>query len=188
MHVLGIIIHIVKMDDPLLMRLDDLGRQQQAAGNILAYLACHIIALDAVDRRIFIGIFLFDLFIVAFDQAENLVVRSIRPAYQRTRVSISDVALCNLERAVGHNLIFYEILNFLDRHGTVHFRAAFFYRRSNLQDLLRRQFFRIFIGIIGFCNGGNDFRNVKYRFGAVPFNDFHFLTTSHLYIVYRSNL
>ena len=42
MHVLRIIIHIVKMDDPLLVRFDDLGRQQQAAGNILALSLIHI--------------------------------------------------------------------------------------------------------------------------------------------------
>ena len=45
-HVLGIIIRIMEMDDALLMGLNDIRRQQKPAGNILAHLAGHIVALD----------------------------------------------------------------------------------------------------------------------------------------------
>ncbi len=67
-HMLGKIIRIMKMDDPFLMSLHDIRRQQETLRDILAHFARHIIALHAVDRRILIGILLFYFLIVALQQ------------------------------------------------------------------------------------------------------------------------
>ena len=69
MHVLCEIIGIVKMDDPFIMSIHNLLRQQQAAADVLGHLSRHIVSLCRVDHRIFIGIFLLGFFVVAFNQA-----------------------------------------------------------------------------------------------------------------------
>ena len=68
-HMLGKIIRVVKMDDALLMGLHDIRRKQNTAGDILADLACHIVALYAVDSGVLIGILLLDFLIITFNQA-----------------------------------------------------------------------------------------------------------------------
>ncbi len=64
-HMLRKVIRIMKMDNSLLVRIYNIFRQQKPFCDILAYLACHIISLHAVHGWIFIGIFLFYLFIIA---------------------------------------------------------------------------------------------------------------------------
>ena len=68
-HMLGKIIRVVEMDDALLMGLHDIRRKQNTAGDILADLACHIVALYAVDSGVLIGILLLDFLIITFNQA-----------------------------------------------------------------------------------------------------------------------
>ena len=69
MHVLGVVVGIVEVDDALLMRLDDLRGEQHAHGQILADLAGHIVTLYAVNCRVFVGVFLFYFFVVKLKQA-----------------------------------------------------------------------------------------------------------------------
>ena len=57
------------MDDALLMGLHDIRRKQNTAGDILTDLACHIVALYAVDSGVLIGILLLDFLIITFNQA-----------------------------------------------------------------------------------------------------------------------
>ena len=54
---------------PSLCALNDIGSQQQAVGQVLRDLTCHIVTLDAVDSRVFVGVFLLDFFVVALDQS-----------------------------------------------------------------------------------------------------------------------
>ena len=68
MHMLRIIIRIMKMDDTLFIRFDNIFRQKHSLRQVTADLSCHIISLHAVDRRIFIGIFLFDIFVIALNK------------------------------------------------------------------------------------------------------------------------
>ncbi len=65
---LGKIVRIMKMDQPLLMRLHDIRCEQKPSCDILAHLARHIIALHAVDRRILVGILLFDFLVIALEE------------------------------------------------------------------------------------------------------------------------
>ena len=69
MHVLGEIIRVMEMDHTLLMRLHNIRRKQETLRDILAHFPCHIIPLYAVDGRIFIGIFLFYLLVIALQKA-----------------------------------------------------------------------------------------------------------------------
>ena len=75
MHVLGKIIGVVKVDYAVFMRFYDVFVEQKAFCNILAYFACHVIALDADDSGIFVGVFLFYFFVFAFKKRQNLFVR-----------------------------------------------------------------------------------------------------------------
>ena len=99
------------MNDPFLMRLHNIFRQQKPLGNIFADLAGHIIPLHAVHGRIFVGIFLFDFLIVAFDQAEDLFVRGIGFSHQCTFIAVGNIISGNVKGPLVHNLIFHKILN-----------------------------------------------------------------------------
>ena len=63
-HVLGEIVGVVEVDDAGLMGFDDLLGQQNASGDVLGDLAGQIVALDGVDCRILVGVFLLDYFVV----------------------------------------------------------------------------------------------------------------------------
>ncbi len=67
-HMLSKVVCIVKVNNALLVSLDNIRRQKHSLCKVTAYLACHIITLNAVYGRIFIRIFLFNLFIVAFNK------------------------------------------------------------------------------------------------------------------------
>ena len=54
MHMLGKIIGVVKMNYSLFVSLDYIVVKQKPFCNILAYLACHIIALNAVYSGVLI--------------------------------------------------------------------------------------------------------------------------------------
>ena len=60
------IICIMEMNQSLFMGIYNILRQEQTLCYVFADLTCHIISLNAVNSRIFIGIFLFDFFIITF--------------------------------------------------------------------------------------------------------------------------
>ena len=74
---LGIIIHVMEMNDSLLMSADNLFRQQHTACKILADLACHIVTLRGIDHRILIGILLFYFLVQMVNQSQNPIVSRI---------------------------------------------------------------------------------------------------------------
>ena len=69
MHVLGIVIGIVEVNDAGFVSLHDLPGQKDAAGNIFADLARHIVALHSVDGGVLVGVLLLDFLVVALDEA-----------------------------------------------------------------------------------------------------------------------
>ena len=69
MHVLGKIIGIMEMYDTLFVSFHDMFRQKETFCDILADLACHVVSLYAVDRRILVGILLNDFLVVTFQKA-----------------------------------------------------------------------------------------------------------------------
>ncbi|MNN67428.1 hypothetical protein D3C81_1830620 [compost metagenome] len=68
MHMLGVVVHVVKMNDACLMCFYDVRWQQQTLGYILGDLTGHVVPLDGINRRIFVGILLLDLFVVTLYQ------------------------------------------------------------------------------------------------------------------------
>ena len=67
-HMLGKIVGVVEVDNPLFVRFDNVFGKQNTFREVFAHLARHIVTLHRVDRRVFIGIFLFDFFVVALNQ------------------------------------------------------------------------------------------------------------------------
>ena len=135
MHMLGIIIRIMKMDDPLAVRLHDVFRKKHPARQVLAHLAGHVISLHAVDRRILIGILLLHIFIVALDQGKDPVVRCICLSHKRTFIAVAHIPSCQIEGAGGHNLVLHHILDLLHGHRPVKPAALKLHKLRDVVDL-----------------------------------------------------
>ena len=174
-HMLGIIVGVMEMDDARLVGRHDLRGQQNPAGNVLTDLACHVVPLNRVDSRVLIGVLLLDLLIVALNQAENPVVGGVGLPGQRTGVAVGDVFLGDLKGAVGHDGLLHQVLNLLHRGTAAHFLAGNLHALGDSPDLQRGHphlFIRRFIGL---GHGHDDLINVKNDFRAVAFNDFHWV-------------
>ena len=74
MHVLGKVVRIVEVNQALVVSIHDLLGQQYALRQVLGNLAGHVVALNGVDGRVLVRVLLLDLFVVAFDQRQDLVV------------------------------------------------------------------------------------------------------------------
>ena len=82
-HMLCKIVGVMEVDDSLLIRLYNIFRKKKSSREILADFASHIVTLYAVDRRILVGIFLHNLFVVALDQGQDPVVPRVCFPHQR---------------------------------------------------------------------------------------------------------
>ena len=173
MHMLGKVVAVMEMDNPLVVRLYNIGRQQDTVGNIAGNLARHVVALSGIDHRVLIGIFLLGFLVAALDEGKDLLIGGVTAAHQTAGIAVGDVAFCHLKGAVRHDLLFHQILNLLHRGGTVHLLAGKVYRFRNAADLHGRHTLTFLHHIIGFCDSGYDLSNVKIDLGAVSFNDFH---------------
>ena len=104
-HVLGVVVGIVEVDDAFLMGLDDLRGQQHTHGQVLADFAGHVVALHAVDGGVLVGVLLLDLFVVALDERQNLVVGRVLLALQALNIAIDDVMASDLVAVETHDLV-----------------------------------------------------------------------------------
>ena len=168
----------MEVDDTGLMRLDDIPRQQDAARDVLRDLARHIVALDSVDGGVLVGVFLLDLFVVGFNQGQNLVVRRVRLAHQRACVAVGDVVFCDLVGPVRHDLVLDEVLNFLDTERSVHRLTAELHALGDAADLHRGQAVSLLDNVIGSCDGRDDLHDVEDGLRAVALDNFHMLPLS----------
>ena len=173
-HVLRVIIRVVEVDDALLVRLNDVLRQQEAARDVAADFAGHVVALRAVDDRILVGVFLLGLLVVALDQAQDAVVGRVGAAHQAAGVAVGDVGLGDLERAVGHDLLFDHVLNFFHGGAAAQLLARELHALGDALDLPRRHAVALFDGGVGLRDGHDDLGDIKRRLGAVALNDLHF--------------
>ena len=76
-HGLDDVIHIVEMDSPAVMGLDDIGRDELAAGNVLGDFAGNEVALCRYDVAVLIGVFIEDFQVGVVQQAEDVIVRRV---------------------------------------------------------------------------------------------------------------
>ena len=79
------------MDNALLMSMNNVLRQQKTLCDILADLSCHVIALHAVYRGIFVRIFLLYLLIIALQETQDLIIRRVRFTYQSSGITIGNI-------------------------------------------------------------------------------------------------
>ena len=130
-HVLSKVIRIMEVDQALIMGVHDLLRQQHALGQVLGNLAGHIVALNGVDGRVLVGVLLLDLFVIALNQRQDLVIGRVLLALQALNIAIDDVVAGNLVAVETHDLVLDQILDLLDRNGVARVLAC-------LGDVLRR--------------------------------------------------
>ena len=173
MHVLRIVVHIMEVDDPFLMSLYDISRQKQAFGQIFRDFSGHIVPLGGVDHRVFVGVFLFCLFVGAFNQAEDPVIRGIALTDQGTCISVCDVALCKNKSPMDHELMLYLVLNFFYIGCPVQLLTIFRHSFSDGFDLFRSDAIGLFHLSICTRYGGIDLLVIKGHFAAVAFDDLH---------------
>ncbi len=114
---LGEVVGVVEVDNALFMRLDDFGRKQNPLGEVLTYLACHVVPLGRVDDRVFITIFLLDLLVHLVDERKDAVVGGIGLAGELPLVAVADIKARDLIAPHLHDALFHHILNVLDVHG-----------------------------------------------------------------------
>ena len=81
MHVLGIVIRVVEVDDALLMCLDDVLGQEDAVGQVAADLARHVVTLGRVDDRVLVGVFLIHFFINMVQKCQDAVIGRVGLAF-----------------------------------------------------------------------------------------------------------
>ena len=172
-HVLREIVHIMEMDDALLMCFDDFARKQNAARDVFGDLAGHVIALDAVYGWIFIRVFLLDFLVVALDKAENLVIGGIGAARKRTRIAVTDILLSDIERTLPHDLLFYEVLYFFHGRCTPHGDARSFDICSDCANLLVRKSLTLVDLFICLGDSDDNLSDIERCFRAVSLNDLH---------------
>ena len=172
-HVLGVVVHIVEVNDPLVMRLNNIRREQKPLADVLGHFARHIVALGGVDHRVLVGVLLFCLFIRALDQAEDLLVRGVGLTDQGAGIAIGDIALCHFIRAMGHELALHHVLNLFHPRRPSQGSTGCRDRVGHGLD----GFFRNPLGRVGgkirLSDGVCDFIFFKLRFGAVSFDDSH---------------
>ena len=116
-HVLGKVIRIVEVDQALIMGIHDLLGQQHALSQVLGDLAGHVVALNGVDGRVLVGVLLLDLFVIALNQRQDLVIGRVLLALQALNITIDDVVAGNLVAVETHDLVLDQILDLLDRNG-----------------------------------------------------------------------
>ena len=162
MHMLSVIIAVMEMYYTFAVRLYNILRQQYPLGYIAADLACHIVTLNAVDGRIFIGIFLLCFFVVALDKRKYLIVGSVGGTHHVTGIAITYITLCGLVSAVLHKLGLDKLLYFLDRKCPADILAVMLYYSRNGMHLLRYKFRLSFRRLVGFGYSVFNFLRLKY--------------------------
>ena len=76
-HMLGIVVCIMEVDDTGLVSVHNLPGQENPAGNVLGNLTGHVVPLHGVDGGILVGVFLLHFLVVALNEAENPVVGGV---------------------------------------------------------------------------------------------------------------
>ncbi len=172
-HMLGIVVGIVEVDDAVLMRLDDVRGQQQARRQIAGDLARHIVALGGVDDGVLVRVLLLRLLVVALDQRQDLIVRGVRLAHKRAAVAVGDIALGDLVGAVRHDVRLDEVLDLLHGGRAVELLALVLHALGNALDLHRRHALGFVDDVVCLGHSGDDFDDIELDFRAVALDDLH---------------
>ena len=180
-HMLREIVGVVEMNNALIVRGDDILGKENAAREILGNFPRHIIPLHAVDRGIFIGVFLLHLFVIALDERENLRVRGIGFSHEGAGIAVSDVFAGENKRLHVHEAILHHILDLFHADGTPHMRALLRDAARNRADFLIRDAGYLVYLFIRLSHRIDDFFFVKRRFLSASFDNFHFRNPRYNY-------
>ena len=172
-HVLGKVVRIVEMDQALLMGFDDLRVQQQAGGQVLGDLTGHVVALDTVHGGVLVGVLLLDFFVLALDQAQNALIRSIGLALEALYIAVGDIVAGNVMGTDVHQLVLHHVLDLLHADSAVESVALVGHIRCDLSDLLPGQTAFAAHGIAGLGHCRDDLGDIKGHLCAVALDDLH---------------
>ena len=172
-HMLGKVVGIVEVDQALLVRLDDVGGQQQPCGQVFGDLAGHIVPLHAVDGGVLVGVFLLDLLVVALDQAEDALVGGVGLALEVLYIAIGDIVAGHVVGLDVHQLVLHHILYLFHADSAVEALTLVGDRCGDLGDLLAAQAELFVHRLIRLGDSHNDLGDIKGHFGAVPLDDLH---------------
>ena len=176
-HVLGKVIRIVEMDQALIMGIHDLLGQQHTLSQVLGDLAGHVVTLNGIDGRVLVGVLLLDLFVVALNQRQNLVVGRVLLALQALNIAIDDVMASDLVAVETHNLVLDQILNLLDRHGVARVLACLGDVLCRVNHLAVGKTRALLDLQVCGADGIDDLIDVKDNLGAAALDDLHPLTS-----------
>ncbi len=176
-HMLGVIVGVMEVDDARLVGLHDLPGQQDPAGDVLADLACHVVPLDGVDGGVFVGVLLLDLLVVALDEAEDPIVSSVGLAEQAPGVAVGDILLGHLKGAMGHDGLFHQVLDLLHGGAAAHFLTGDLDGLGNAGDLQGGHPDLLLHRPIGLRHRHDNFINIKNLFGSVTLDDLHIVSS-----------
>jgi len=172
-HVLREVVGVVEVDDALVVGGHDVGGQQLAHGQVLGDLAGHVVALDADDGGVLVGVLLLDLLVVALDQREDLVVGGVLLALPGLHVAVDDVAAGDLEVVEGHELVLDEVLDLLDRHGVAGLHALVGDVEGGELDAALREALLLGNLEVGRADGVLDLLDLEGDLRAVALDDLH---------------
>ena len=171
-HMLCKIVGVMEVDDSLLIRLNNIFRKKKSSREILADLSSHIVTLYAVDRRILVGIFLHNLFVVALDQGQDPVVRRVCFPHQRAVIAVAHIIFCDRKSTDRHQLVLDHILDLFYGHRTSQLIALVLYIIRDIRKLFRCQI-GIFCGVACLLDRIYDLERVKTFLRSVSFDDLH---------------
>ena len=184
-HVLREVVGVVEVDDALLVRLDDVLRQQHAHGQVLGHLACHVVALHRVDGGVLVGVLLLDLLVVALDEGQDAVVGGVCRALEALHVAVDDVAAGDVVAAGGHDLVLDHVLDLLDRHGVAGALAQPLDAMRRQGDLIVGEAVAGISLAVGALDGADDLLDVEGDLGAASLDDLHVACLSSLRSIAR---
>ena len=147
-HMLGVVVRIVEVDNTRVVGIHNILGEQDPAGNILGNLTCHVVPLDCINGGVLVGVFLLDFLVVALDQAQDPVVGGVGLTEQAPGVAVGDVGLGDLKSTVRHDSLFYQILDLFHRGTATHFLTADLHALGDPLDLQGRHthiFFHSFV-------------------------------------------
>ena len=159
----------MEVNQALIVSIHNLLGQQHTLGQVLGDLAGHVVTLNGIDGRVLVGVLLLDLFVVALNQRQNLVVGRVLLALQALNIAIDDVMASNLVAVETHNLVLDQILNLLDRHGVT--RLGDVLCRVNHLAVGKTRAL-LDLQVCG-ADGIDDLIDVKDNLGAAALDDLH---------------
>ena len=93
MHLLYVIVHIVKMNDAVIMCLDNFRRKHHPPAVVSGKFSCDQIPLGCQYIRIFVGVFIQSFLVLSGHDAEHLIVNGIGLSLELSDLPVSLIGL-----------------------------------------------------------------------------------------------